>query len=149
MIVIRESRSIEIAHSRWAGARAAGIGLRIGRVTDLLSDPPSPLDAAIGVVADELLADAVVLRLDPPVAALGGDEPRPFLHGGTLAACVDTARLIRPRACQSGRLDRRRPPLRLPLPGPTSWCRPGWRVLQRPGVRGLAPALGLLLLRSG
>ena len=60
-------------------------------VTDLLSDPPSPLDAAIGLVAVELLEDAVVLRLDPPAAALGGDEPRPFLHGGTLATCVDTA----------------------------------------------------------
>jgi acyl-coenzyme A thioesterase PaaI-like protein len=58
---------------------------------DLLSDPPSPLDAAIGLVAVELLEDVVVLRLDPPPAALGGDEPRPFLHGGTLATCVDTA----------------------------------------------------------
>lgn len=58
---------------------------------DLLSDPPAPLDAAIGLVAVELLDDAVVLRLDPAAAALGGDEPRPFLHGGTLATCVDTA----------------------------------------------------------
>jgi acyl-coenzyme A thioesterase PaaI-like protein len=58
---------------------------------DLLSNPPSPLDAAIGLVAVELLEDVVVLRLDPPPAALGGDEPRPFLHGGTLATCVDTA----------------------------------------------------------
>lgn len=57
----------------------------------LLSDPPAPLDAAIGLVAVELLADAVVLRLDPSPAAVGGDEPRPFLHGGTLATCVDTA----------------------------------------------------------
>ena len=32
-----------------------------------------------------------MLRLDPPEAALGGDHPRPFLHGGTLATCVDTA----------------------------------------------------------
>ena len=60
-------------------------------MTDLLADPPSPLDAAIGLVAVELLDDAVVLRLDPPAAALGGDQPRPFLHGGTLATCVDTA----------------------------------------------------------
>jgi acyl-coenzyme A thioesterase PaaI-like protein len=59
--------------------------------TDLLADPPSPLDAAIGLVAVELLDGAVVLRLDPPPLALGGDDPRPFLHGGTLAACVDTA----------------------------------------------------------
>jgi len=60
-------------------------------MTDLLADPPSPLDAAIGLVAVELLDGAVVLRLDPPEAALGGDVPRPFLHGGTLATCVDTA----------------------------------------------------------
>jgi len=58
---------------------------------DLLALPASPLDAAIGLVAVELLEDAVVLRLDPTPAAVGGDEPRPFLHGGTLATCVDTA----------------------------------------------------------
>jgi len=60
-------------------------------LADLLSTPPSPLDAAIGLVAVELLADGVVLRLDPPPVAVGGDEPRPFLHGGALATCVDTA----------------------------------------------------------
>jgi uncharacterized protein (TIGR00369 family) len=60
-------------------------------VTDLLAVPPAPLDAAIGLVAVELLEDAVVLRLDPPALAVGGDEPRPFLHGGALATCVDTA----------------------------------------------------------
>ena len=60
-------------------------------MADLLNEPPSPLDAAIGLVAVELLDDAVVLRLDPSAAALGGDVPRPFLHGGTLATCVDTA----------------------------------------------------------
>ncbi len=60
-------------------------------MTDLLADPPSPLDAVIGLVAVELLDDGVVLRLDPADAALGGDQPRPFLHGGTLATCVDTA----------------------------------------------------------
>ena len=58
---------------------------------DLLSEPPSPLDAAIGLVAVELLGDAVVLRLDPSHTAVGSEEPRPILHGGTLAACVDTA----------------------------------------------------------
>ena len=60
-------------------------------MTDLLSQPPSPLDASIGLVAVELRDDSVVLRLDPSAAALGGDEPQPFLHGGTLATCVDTA----------------------------------------------------------
>ena len=60
-------------------------------MADLLNDPPSPLDAAIGLVAVELLDDAVVLRLDPSPIALGDSVPRPFLHGGTLATCVDTA----------------------------------------------------------
>lgn len=58
---------------------------------DLLSQPPSPLDALIGLVATSLHDDAVVLRLDPQPSALGGSEPRPFLHGGALATCVDTA----------------------------------------------------------
>ena len=69
-------------------------------MTDLLSDEPSALDAAIGLVAVELLDNAVVLRLDPPAAALGGEEPRPFLHGGTLATCVDTAAWY--AACSAG-----------------------------------------------
>ena len=58
---------------------------------DLLAEPPSPLDAAIGLTAIELNDDHVVLRLDPPTVALGGEMPAPFLHGGTLATCVDTA----------------------------------------------------------
>src|SRR3954468_18580782 len=60
-------------------------------MTDLLSLPPSPLDALLGLVAVELFEDAVVLRLDAGLGATGGDQPRPFLHGGTLATCVDTA----------------------------------------------------------
>lgn len=60
-------------------------------MSDLLTEPPSPLDAAIGLTAVELLGDAVLLRLDPPGEALGGLTPRPFLHGGALATCVDTA----------------------------------------------------------
>ena len=60
-------------------------------MSDLLTEPPSPLDAAIGLAVVELLNDVVILRLDPPEQALGGMTPRPFLHGGTLATCVDTA----------------------------------------------------------
>jgi uncharacterized protein (TIGR00369 family) len=58
---------------------------------DLLAEPPAPLDAALGLVAIALDDEGVTLRLDPSAAAVGGDEPRPFLHGGTLATCVDTA----------------------------------------------------------
>ena len=36
-------------------------------MSDLLSDAPSPLDAAIGLEAVELLDDGVVLRLDARV----------------------------------------------------------------------------------
>lgn len=58
---------------------------------DLLAQPASPLDAAIGLDAVELHDDRVVLRLDARPSAIGGSEPRPFLHGGALATCVDTA----------------------------------------------------------
>ena len=85
-------------------------------MSDLLSDAPSPLDAAIGLVAVELLDDAVVLRLDPPAAALGGDEPRPFLHGGTLATCVDTAGWYALEHVEPRCVDRGRSPLRLSSP---------------------------------
>jgi uncharacterized protein (TIGR00369 family) len=57
----------------------------------LLTEAPAPLDAAIGLVAVTLDGDGAVLRLDPTEQSLGGDDPRPFLHGGTLATCVDTA----------------------------------------------------------
>lgn len=60
-------------------------------MSDLLSDQPSPLDSVIGLVAVELLSDGVVLRLDPTDSAVGFVTPRPILHGGTLATCVDTA----------------------------------------------------------
>lgn len=60
-------------------------------MSDLFSEPQAPLDAAIGLVAVGVEGDAVVLRLEPTPASLGGDLPRPFLHGGTLATCVDTA----------------------------------------------------------
>lgn len=58
---------------------------------DLLAEPPSPLDSALGLVAVELGDDGVVMRFDPQPVALGGDSPRRFLHGGALATCVDTA----------------------------------------------------------
>lgn len=58
---------------------------------DLLAQPASPLDAAIGLEAVELHDGRVVLRLDPRPSAIGGAEPRLFLHGGALATCVDTA----------------------------------------------------------
>lgn len=58
---------------------------------DLLAEPPAPLDAAVGLTVVELLDDAVLLRLDPTATAIGTDEPRPLLHGGALATCVDTA----------------------------------------------------------
>jgi uncharacterized protein (TIGR00369 family) len=60
-------------------------------MTDLPDGAPSPFDEALGVRVVERLEGAVVLRFDPPAFALGGDEPRPYIHGGAIAALVDTA----------------------------------------------------------
>jgi uncharacterized protein (TIGR00369 family) len=51
----------------------------------------SPLDEALGMRLVEVHDDHVVLRLDASRTALGGEDPRPYLHGGALATCVDTA----------------------------------------------------------
>jgi uncharacterized protein (TIGR00369 family) len=51
---------------------------------------PSPLDGAIGLTFLEHDAGVAVLRLEPAAAAYGSDD-QTFLHGGTLATCVDTA----------------------------------------------------------
>ncbi len=51
---------------------------------------PSPLDAAIGLTFLEHVDGIAVLRLEPTSVAYG-DDARTFLHGGTLATCVDTA----------------------------------------------------------
>jgi uncharacterized protein (TIGR00369 family) len=50
----------------------------------------SPLDAALGLTL-EAAADGVArLRLEPGPEAVV-DDPAPYLHGGALATCVDTA----------------------------------------------------------
>jgi uncharacterized protein (TIGR00369 family) len=52
---------------------------------------PSPLDAAIGLHFDHVDDQGrPVLRLDSTPTA-SADDPGTFLHGGTLATCVDTA----------------------------------------------------------
>lgn len=91
------------------------------RVLDLLAEPPSALDAAVGLSAVELLEGAVVLRLDPTATARGGDDPRPFLHGGVLATCVDTAGWYAVAHASPGTwvaVDLRCDFLRLAAPGP-------------------------------
>jgi uncharacterized protein (TIGR00369 family) len=50
----------------------------------------SPLDDALGFSFIGIEDDEVVCRLAPTHTALGTIEP-PTLHGGTLAACVDSA----------------------------------------------------------
>ena len=52
--------------------------------------PASPLDAAIGLELHAYDDGAAVLRLDATPTANGSDDGT-FLHGGTLATCVDTA----------------------------------------------------------
>jgi len=55
------------------------------------AEAASALDAAIGLHLEGHEPDGTaVLRLDPPPLAFGGGDP-PFLHGGALATCVDTA----------------------------------------------------------
>jgi uncharacterized protein (TIGR00369 family) len=60
-------------------------------MADLLAEVPAPLDAALGLVAVELLPAGVVLRLDPTPTACFEEGGSTFLHGGALATCVDTA----------------------------------------------------------
>ena len=50
----------------------------------------SPLDGALGHVLVEVADGVATLRLTPTPLAVGSEEP-PFLHGGTLSTCIDTA----------------------------------------------------------
>ncbi len=56
-----------------------------------MSAPISPLDDGLGLVLEEAAAGVAVLRLEPSSLAVVDDEEPPFLHGGALATCVDTA----------------------------------------------------------
>ncbi len=51
----------------------------------------SPLDDAVGLTLVSADGGNAVLRLVPGEAAVVADERQPFLHGGALATCVDTA----------------------------------------------------------
>jgi len=51
----------------------------------------APLDAALGLTRGEDDGAWTVLLLDPGELAVGSTEPVAYLHGGTLATCVDTA----------------------------------------------------------
>ena len=57
---------------------------------DLRRLTPSPLDSALGLAFHGSTGESVTLRLDPQVSA-AADTPGTYLHGGTLATCVDTA----------------------------------------------------------
>lgn len=57
---------------------------------ELLRVAQSPLDAIIGLAFVEASDEAVVLRLSPGPSA-AADHAGTYLHGGTLATCVDTA----------------------------------------------------------
>jgi uncharacterized protein (TIGR00369 family) len=54
--------------------------------------PPvaSALDAAVGLRLESAEDGRALLRLEPGDVAVVADDP-PFLHGGALATCVDTA----------------------------------------------------------
>jgi uncharacterized protein (TIGR00369 family) len=55
--------------------------------------PPvaSKLDGAIGLTLESAEDGVVTLRLEPGAVAIVEEDERTYLHGGTLATCVDTA----------------------------------------------------------
>jgi uncharacterized protein (TIGR00369 family) len=51
----------------------------------------SRLDGELGLVFESAQDGVAILRLDPtPLAVVDDDDP-PYLHGGTLTTCIDTA----------------------------------------------------------
>ena len=55
--------------------------------------PPvaSKLDGAIGLTLESAEDGVVTLRLEPGAVGIVEEDERTYLHGGTLATCVDTA----------------------------------------------------------
>jgi uncharacterized protein (TIGR00369 family) len=55
--------------------------------------PPvaSRLDGAIGLTLENAEDGVVTLRLEPGAVGVVEEDERTYLHGGTLATCVDTA----------------------------------------------------------
>ena len=55
--------------------------------------PPvaSTLDRAIGLTLESAEDGVVTLRLEPGAVGVVEEDERTYLHGGTLATCVDTA----------------------------------------------------------
>lgn len=51
----------------------------------------SPLDDGLGLVLESAAGGVAELRLDPTPLAVFDLDGMPFLHGGALATCVDTA----------------------------------------------------------
>lgn len=55
-----------------------------------MTDPISRLDDGVGLILEGAADGVAVLRLTPAELAVVDGKP-PFLHGGALATCVDTA----------------------------------------------------------
>ena len=55
--------------------------------------PPvaSKLDGALGLTLESAEDGVVTLRLDPEAVGVVEEDDRTYLHGGTLATCIDTA----------------------------------------------------------
>ena len=51
----------------------------------------SKLDRAIGLTLERAEDGVVTLRLEPGAIGVVEEDERTYLHGGTLATCVDTA----------------------------------------------------------
>ncbi len=56
-----------------------------------MSGTISPLDDGLGLTLAHAENGNAELLLEPAPLAVVDDEPPPFLHGGALATCVDTA----------------------------------------------------------
>ena len=66
--------------------------------------PPvaSKLDGALGLTLESAEDGVVTLRLDPEEVGVVEEDERTYLHGGTLATCIDTAAWYAAASASSG-----------------------------------------------
>jgi len=60
-------------------------------VSTPMGQAAAPLDAGIGLTREPDDDGWAVLRFDPQPLAMSGSAEAPYVHGGALATCVDTA----------------------------------------------------------
>ncbi len=90
----KEQHAAKRAEKKAARKAARHHRHRHGRVSASIS----PLDDGIGLVLESAADGQATLRLDPTGLAVVDDQEPPFIHGGALATCVDTAAWYAARA---------------------------------------------------